>query len=80
MLLRGGYESHPDFKKLAAMQDKLWLGLVFSYGDMSSLNILACNNNIVGLSTGDSRAVSAVLGACCRVVGGFTGSLLERGE
>ncbi|KAF2124398.1 kinase-like protein [Dothidotthia symphoricarpi CBS 119687] len=51
--LRGGQEAHPDHKpeisELISQQDKLRTSLVFTHGDLSSLNILASGDEVVGI-------------------------------
>lgn len=48
-----GFDAHPDFhpdlKELIAWQDGPWDFSVFTHGDLSSLNILALDDKIVGI-------------------------------
>ncbi|KAF2023627.1 hypothetical protein EK21DRAFT_105175 [Setomelanomma holmii] len=50
--LRGGVEAHPmhepDISELISQQDKLQSAPVFTHGDLSSLNVLASRDDIVG--------------------------------
>ncbi|KAH9883044.1 hypothetical protein J1614_000411 [Plenodomus biglobosus] len=51
--LRGGQEAHPEHKpeisELISRQEKISGPLVFTHGDLSSLNILASGDEIVGI-------------------------------
>ena len=51
--LRGGFETlpihFPDVGELIALQDRDWPPPVFTHGDLSSLNILARGDKIVGI-------------------------------
>jgi thiamine kinase-like enzyme len=51
--LRGGLEAHPEHKpeigELISRQDNLRSPLVFTHGDLSSLNVLACGDEVVGI-------------------------------
>jgi hypothetical protein len=51
--LRGGLEAHPehqaDVSALISGQDKLWGAPVFTHGDLSSLNVLASGDEVVGI-------------------------------
>lgn len=51
--LRGGHEAHPDHfpevSNLISQQDALESSLAFTHGDLSSLNVLASGDKIVGI-------------------------------
>ncbi|KAF2875933.1 kinase-like domain-containing protein [Massariosphaeria phaeospora] len=51
--LRGGLEAHPDHKleigALIAQHDGPWPAPVFTHGDLSSLNVLASGDEVVGI-------------------------------
>lgn len=50
--LRGGFDGHPDnieASKLVGLQDRPWPPPVFTHGDLSSLNILVREDEIVGI-------------------------------
>ncbi|KAF2007407.1 kinase-like protein [Amniculicola lignicola CBS 123094] len=51
--LRGGLEAHPvhepEISALISQQDKLQSASVFTHGDLSSLNVLASGDKIVGI-------------------------------
>jgi aminoglycoside phosphotransferase len=51
--LRGGLEAHPqhkpDISRLISQQDKAQSAPVFTHGDLSSLNIIASGDTIVGI-------------------------------
>ncbi|KAF1997084.1 hypothetical protein P154DRAFT_606910 [Amniculicola lignicola CBS 123094] len=51
--LRGGFEAHLvhklEISELILQQDKLQSALVFTYGDLSSLNVLASGDKVVGI-------------------------------
>lgn len=51
--LRGGLEANPEhrpeIRELISWQDELWSAPVLTHGDLSSLNILASGNKVVGI-------------------------------
>ena len=51
--LRRGIEFHPDLypevNELIAQHEELYPSLAFTHGDLSSLNILACEDKVVGI-------------------------------
>ncbi|KAF1835332.1 kinase-like protein [Decorospora gaudefroyi] len=47
--LDGGPQHEPEFNKFVSQQDEAWPAPVFTHGDLSSLNILASGDRIVGI-------------------------------